>query len=106
LGADLPAEWRIPVLALATGLLLAGLTLIAIRDRWEGTRLLGAALVVAGGASNWLDRIVAGSVVDFLNVGVGPVRTGIFNVADAAIMIGVALILLAGRTHAVHVEGR
>jgi signal peptidase II len=33
--------------------------------------------------------------VDFLNVGIGPLRTGIFNVADMAIMLGVAL-LIAG----------
>jgi signal peptidase II len=34
-------------------------------------------------------------VIDFLNVGVGPLRTGIFNVADVAITLGVAL-LVAG----------
>jgi signal peptidase II len=34
-------------------------------------------------------------VIDFINVGVGPVRTGIFNVADMAIMLGIG-ILLAG----------
>jgi len=33
--------------------------------------------------------------VDFLNVGVGPVRTGIFNVADVAIMLGAAVLLIA-----------
>jgi signal peptidase II len=35
------------------------------------------------------------SVVDFLNVGIGPLRTGIFNVADVAIMVGVGFSLLA-----------
>ncbi len=34
-----------------------------------------------------------GSVIDFLNIGIGPVRTGIFNVADVAIMVGIALLL-------------
>jgi lipoprotein signal peptidase len=33
----------------------------------------------------------------FLNVGVGPLRTGVFNVADMAIMLGVAVLLLAQR---------
>jgi len=97
LGADLPAEWRMLVFTLATGLLLAALAVTAVRRQWQGPRLLGAALIVGGGASNWLDRLVAGSVVDFLNIGIGPVRTGIFNVADVAIMIGVALIVLAWR---------
>jgi len=34
-------------------------------------------------------------VVDFLNVGIGPLRTGIFNVADLAITAG-AVVLIAG----------
>jgi signal peptidase II len=36
-----------------------------------------------------------GRVIDFLNVGIGGLRTGIFNVADVAIMVGVALFLFA-----------
>jgi len=83
------------IFSVATGVLLAGMTMMAIRGRWQGARLLGVALIVAGGASNWIDRLVIGSVVDFLNVGIGPVRTGIFNVADVAIMLGVMLIVLA-----------
>src|SRR4030095_6814365 len=55
---------------------------------------IGAWLVIAGGASNWIDRVVRGSVVDFMNVGIGPLRTGIFNVADVAIMVGVAIVAL------------
>ena len=54
---------------------------------------LGVALFVAGGASNLLDRISYGMVIDFMNVGVGPLRTGIFNVADVAIMLGAGLLL-------------
>jgi signal peptidase II len=32
--------------------------------------------------------------VDFLNVGIGPLRTGIFNVADMALMAGTAILIL------------
>ena len=53
---------------------------------------LGIALFVAGAASNGIDRVLHGSVVDFLNVGIGPVRTGIFNVADVALLLGVAMV--------------
>jgi len=50
------------------------------------------ALIVGGGVSNLIDRVrYGGYVVDFLNVGIGPLRTGIFNVADMAIMAGVVL---------------
>jgi signal peptidase II len=33
-------------------------------------------------------------VIDFLNIGVGPLRTGVFNIADIAVMGGVVLFLL------------
>ena len=68
---------------------------MAIRFRWQGARLLGAALIVAGGASNWIDRLATGSVIDFMNIGIGPLRTGIFNVADVAILGGVVLLVFA-----------
>lgn len=98
LGADLPVERRVIVFTVLTGLLLAGLAGAAIQRRWEGARLLGAALIVSGGLSNWIDRVVVGSVVDFINIGIGRVRTGIFNVADVAIMAGVVLLVIAYRT--------
>lgn len=36
------------------------------------------------------------SVIDFINVGLGSVRTGIFNVADMAVLLGAAMIVMAG----------
>jgi signal peptidase II len=94
-GADLPLEPRLMVFTIGTALMLAGLAVLAIRSRWQGARLLGAALVVAGGGSNWIDRLATGSVIDFMNIGIGPLRTGIFNIADVAIMGGVVLIVFA-----------
>ena len=52
-------------------------------------------MIVAGGVSNWIDRVMRGSVPDFINLGIGPVRTGIFNVADVAITLGAVVLLLA-----------
>ena len=46
-----------------------------------------------------VDRVVRGSVIDFMNVGVGPLRTGIFNVADMAILAGVAIFVFTQRHH-------
>jgi signal peptidase II len=86
---------RTGLFTVGTGLLLCALVFIAIRHRWDRLSTLGLALFVAGGASNWIDRVTRGSVVDFLNVGVGPVRTGVFNVADMAIMLGGAVIVIA-----------
>jgi signal peptidase II len=35
-------------------------------------------------------------VIDFMNVGVGSLRTGIFNVADVAVMVGAGILVLEG----------
>ena len=53
--------------------------------------------MLAGGIGNLIDRIFfENGVIDFLNVGVGNWRTGIFNVADMAIMVGVFCMLFFG----------
>ena len=92
LGAELPSAVRTGLFTVGTGLLLCMLVFIAIRRSWDRLSHLGLALFVAGGASNWIDRVTRGSVVNFLYVGVGPVRTGEFNVADVAIMLGAGVI--------------
>jgi signal peptidase II len=51
----------------------------------------GLALGLGGALGNLIDRLRFGGVVDFLEVGPWPV----FNLADTAIVVGVALILLA-----------
>ncbi len=57
---------------------------------------LGALVLLAGGVGNLVDRTLRnGAVVDFMNVGVGSLRTGIFNIADVQIMAG-ALLLFVG----------
>jgi signal peptidase II len=56
--------------------------------------VLAVSLFIAGGVGNLIDRIMHnGSVVDFLNVGIGPLRTGIFNFADVFVMGGSMLLL-------------
>jgi signal peptidase II len=87
-GDDLAPALRAAIFTVATGALLLVLIVVAVRRRLSGWPALGLALVVAGGMSNWIDRVTQGRVVDFLNVGVGPIRTGVFNVADLAIMAG------------------
>ena len=95
LGADLPEAARDALFIGATGLLLLALVAYGIRLRWRGWAAFGLALFVAGGVSNWVDRVLHGSVIDFINVGVGPLRTGVFNVADVAIMAGVGIVLMS-----------
>jgi signal peptidase II len=103
LGADWPRPVRTTVFGVGNALLLVALPLVASRQRWPPRALLGLALFVAGGASNLADRLTQGVVIDFMNVGVGSLRTGIFNVADMAIMLGAVILVLEGcrsRSHA------
>ncbi|HXC20398.1 MAG TPA: signal peptidase II, partial [Steroidobacteraceae bacterium] len=58
-------------------------------------RFIALALIAGGGISNLIDRLLyGGRVTDFLNVGIGSLRTGIFNVADMAILAGALLLIL------------
>lgn len=93
LGADWPRPVRTLVFGAGNAVLLA-LVVMAMRRRWPTRTLLGVALLIGGGVSNLLDRIIHGTVIDFMNVGIGPLRTGIFNVADMAIMLGVVIVML------------
>jgi signal peptidase II len=94
-GETLPAWLRTVLFTVATGVFLALLVVVGWRSGWQRWRTVALSLFVAGGFSNWVDRLVDGKVVDFLNVGIGGVRTGIFNVADVAITVGVTLFLFA-----------
>jgi signal peptidase II len=100
LGGSLPASGRSVLLKAGVALTLAALVWIAFKHNWAGLALAGATLTFAGGLSNLFDRVFKGAVIDFMSVGIGPVRTGIFNVADVAIMMGGLLIAIGvGRAH-------
>ena len=50
--------------------------------------------MIGGGVGNWIDRVLhAGVVTDFVRIGLGPLRTGIFNVADVAVMAGAGILI-------------
>ncbi|WP_191858115.1 signal peptidase II [Hanstruepera ponticola] len=56
--------------------------------------LIGFCCIIGGGIANVYDRIMYGSVTDFLHIDLGGVfRTGIFNVADMSVMLGMGLLL-------------
>lgn len=97
LGATQPPAVRTAIFKIGTGLLLVATLMAAAKLRLTGWPLVGLSLVWAGGASNWVDRVMHGSVVDFLNVGFGALRTGVFNVADVAVMLGACILAGACR---------
>ena len=94
LGGTLPEAWR-GALFTALGALITLLALVVALRRATSARVAAAsALVAGGGIGNVWDRIATGGwVTDFMNVGVGPLRSGIFNVADVALVAGVVVLV-------------
>lgn len=95
LGDSLPETVRDLIFSGLVSIFLIGFTIYALRDKtMNNLQNLACGLVLSGGLSNLYDRITNnGGVVDFMNMGIGSLRTGIFNVADMAIMAGVFLLL-------------
>jgi signal peptidase II len=92
-GVDLP--FKTALLALVSVAALVGLVMFAV-SLPEIHRLarVGVALVVGGAAGNLIDRVWLGYVVDFVDVYWGTWHFWAFNVADSAISVGMALIIL------------
>ena len=99
LGASLPEHLRFTLFTATVAVILVGLVCAALFARRLSTaRFVALALVAGGGISNLIDRLLYdGRVTDFLNVGIGSLRTGIFNLADMAILAGALLLVLRMR---------
>jgi signal peptidase II len=96
-GADLPRSARVVAFQGVVGLIVLGLALAATFARnLERKGVVALTLLAASGLGNLLDRFAyEGAVTDFLNLGIGPIRTGIFNVADVVGVIGIIVLLLS-----------
>jgi len=96
LGASLPEHLRFSIFTAAVAALLIVLVCVSLfARRLSKARFVALALVAGGGLSNLIDRLIYdGRVTDFLNVGIGSLRTGIFNLADMAILAGALLLVL------------
>ena len=99
LGASLPESVRgaLFTAGIGTGLVLLLIYLLRVAAiPWLS--FLGLVLIWAGGMSNLWDRFARrGLVTDFILIRVGPLHTGVFNLADLAIVSGTILVVLALR---------
>lgn len=78
----------------SSGLLIALFFYIIYNKELDKRHTFALALILGGGSSNLFDRIINdGKVIDFMNMGIGSLRTGIFNFADVLIMVGMGLII-------------
>jgi signal peptidase II len=94
LGSALPEAWRAAIFSIGTGgllLVLLGYTLFS--KSATSLEILAYSLLLAGGVGNLADRVMCGYVVDFMNIGIGSLRTGIFNVADIGISVGALMLM-------------
>jgi signal peptidase II len=90
LGADIPENLKYWVFTIFVGFFLAAILVFLIRSRgMSKAQRIAASLLLGGGVGNLVDRIFnEGRVIDFMNLGIGSLRTGVFNVADIAIIVG------------------
>jgi signal peptidase II len=86
--ADFPFKNVVIALIAAAALVLVGVYAASLARHQLAART-GLALIIGGAAGNLLDRIVTGSVVDFVDV-----YFWAFNVADSAITVGVTIMIL------------
>jgi signal peptidase II len=98
-GASLPETTRGGLLTVGVSLGLSLLLAFLVHDsRLQWHSFIGLALVWAGGMSNLVDRFVRhGLVTDFILLRAGPFHTGIFNLADLAIVIGLLILAVSLR---------
>jgi signal peptidase II len=96
LGSGFAQPWKTGFTILLPIAIVAGMIVFLFRRReMDALLVIGASCILGGGASNLLDRILyGGRVSDFLNFGIGGLRTGILNVADLSITAGCALFLV------------
>ncbi len=94
LGAQLSETARILVFNVAVAIFLAYVTFLLVKKKMPFWHFLAFTLLLSGGVGNLIDRVFRGVVIDFMNLGFGTLRTGIFNVADMAIMAGLFLMII------------
>lgn len=97
MGNALSDGHRFNIFVLGVGaFLLFGFIYLATSSRFNAVSLVALSMILAGGASNLYDRVANdGAVIDFLNIGLGSFRTGVFNVADIAIMLGALMFVMS-----------
>lgn len=97
LGSGLSPHARFLFLTVLVGAVLAGaLFYLLTTPRLGKGSLLGLSLLTGGGIGNLIDRVAnGGHVIDYLSVGLGPLRTGIFNFADLCITTGTCVLVLS-----------
>ncbi len=96
LGSDLPFLVKtLLLLLLPISFLLFGVYFLFTKKHISPYMALGISFTIGGGIGNIYDRLLYGSVTDFLYIDCHFIKTGIFNMADLSITIGIGLIFFS-----------
>jgi len=97
MGSDLnPTLKLIFLLILPVVVLAIALRYVLINKYIDQWTIVGRSFIIGGGIGNIYDRIMEGKVTDFFHIDLGGVfKTGIFNMADVSVMIGMGCILIS-----------
>jgi signal peptidase II len=96
IGAMLSPDVRFWIFTVGVGLLLmAMLAYVLWSGEMERLQTIAWSLIVSGGFGNLIDRVIRdGVVIDYISIGLGVVRTAVFNLADVLVFAGVFLLLI------------
>jgi len=92
LGDDIPVKIKFVLLTLFPLAMLVGALIFLIIKKVPRVPLIAACFVIGGGIGNLYDRILYGSVTDFMHIRFGFLQTGIFNMADVSVTVGVSIL--------------
>lgn len=95
IGSSLPEGLKfillsgLPVIALAFGVVY-----MFLRKNISISSMVALSFAIGGGIGNIYDRMIYGSVTDFLHIDLGIFQTGIFNMADVSLMVGMVIFVV------------
>ena len=96
MGSELSYIPKLILLIIFPIVVLVAVSIYTYMDKkLDNLSLVGFSLIIGGGVANIFDRVVYGSVTDFLYINLGFFKTGIFNIADLSVTTGIILILIS-----------
>ena len=101
MGSDMNPTLRLIFLLILPTIVLGYVVYYIVKTKeLDKLSLIAFCCIVGGGIANVFDRIAFGQVTDFFFINLGGVfKTGIFNVADLSVSLGMVMLLLGGFLH-------
>jgi signal peptidase II len=91
--------WQLPLFAGFAAVASVVIAVLIVRNPAKRMFCAGLALILGGAVGNLIDRLRYGHVVDFVDLHAFGWHWPAFNVADSAITVGAALLILEGFLH-------